>query len=123
MAPPNNPLTGSIDVLGEPGAVAADLDPAHRERHRRRAVVEGVVVEVTITPVTQCPHFRALLKVPRVDSAVPCSLELLWNGQRTVPGVIAGTKLRCLGVVSFPDRIPTMYNPRYEIITPKKVQR
>ena len=123
MAPVNNPLTGAIDVLGEPEAVSEDLDPAHRERHRRRAVVEGRVVEVTIAPVTQQPQFRALLKVPRPDSAVPCALELLWSGQHTVPGVSAGTRLRCLGVICFPDGIPTMHNPRYEIITPKKAAR
>ncbi|RKQ36284.1 hypothetical protein [Kocuria tytonis] len=119
----NNPVTGAIDVRCGPEAAARDLTPARSDRPRRRAVVEGVVVEVTIAPVTAPPHFRALLKVPRGEGSVPCALELLWHGQRTVPGVSAGTRLRCLAVVCHPDGVPTMYNPRYEIITPKKVGR
>ena len=119
----NNPLTGAIDVMGEPAAAPPDLTTSTADRPRRRAVVEGVVVEVTIAPVTAAPHFRALLQVPRADSAVPCAVELLWHGQRTVPGVAAGTRLRCLAVVCYPDGVPTMYNPRYEIVTPKKVGR
>ncbi|MBK4120621.1 hypothetical protein ACUW97_001551 [Kocuria rhizophila] len=119
----NNPLTGAIDVMAEPEATNSDLTPPRGERPRRRAVVEGTVVEVTLAPATTAPHFRALLKVPRPGSALPCGVELLWHGQRTVPGVAAGTRLRCLAVVCFPDGVPTMYNPRYEIVTPKKVGR
>ncbi|RLY95064.1 hypothetical protein CWC38_08245 [Kocuria tytonicola] len=119
----NNPLTGAIDVMGGPEAAERDLTPSTADRPRRRAVVEGVVVEVTIAPVTSPPRFRALLKVPRPGSAVPCAVELLWHGQRTVPGVAAGTRLRCLAVLCHPDGVPTMYNPRYEIVTPKKVWR
>lgn len=118
----NNPLTGAIDVVAEPEAHAADLTPEHRARQRRRAVVEGVVVEVTIAPVTAPPCYRALLRVTN-PGAEPCTLELLWHGQHVVPGVTAGTRLRCLAVVCFPDGVATMYNPRYEIITPKKAVR
>ena len=119
----NNPLTGAIDVMAGPPAAPLDLTVSTAERPRRRAVVEGVVAEVTLAPVTEAPHFRALLKVPRTNGAVPCGVELLWHGQRTVPGVVAGTRLRCLAVVCHPDGVPTMYNPRYEIVTPKKVGR
>ena len=121
--PVNNPLTGAIDVRSEPEAGEHELTPGTGERCRRRAVVEGVVAEVTVAPATAPPHFRALLKAPRPGSAVPCGVELRWHGQRTVPGVAAGTRLRCLAVVCFPDGVPTMYNPRYEIVTPKRAAR
>ena len=71
--PVNNPLTGAIDVRSEPEAGEHELTPGTGERCRRRAVVEGVVVEVTVAPATAPPHFRALLKVPRPGSAVPTS--------------------------------------------------
>ena len=54
--------------------------------------------------------------------AAPRPLRLVWHGQRTVPGVTAGTRLRCVGVVSFRDGRPSMFNPRYEIIA-KQVSR
>lgn len=41
---------------------------------------------------------------------------LVWHGQRSVPGVVAGTELRCNGMLSTQARPATMYNPRYEIV-------
>ena len=43
-------------------------------------------------------------------------LRLVWIGRRRVPGIVAGTRLRVEGMVSLRDGLPTMYNPRYEII-------
>ena len=41
---------------------------------------------------------------------------LKWQGQRMVPGVLAGALLRCSGVVSVRAHQPVIYNPRYEIV-------
>lgn len=119
-------VTGAIDVIGERGGAARDLDPAASSQ-RRRVMVEGEVTEVTFSPATQAPRYRAVLHVhsrsghrsAREDSYV----ALVWHGQRSVPGIMAGTRLRCVAVVSFTDSVPTMYNPRYEIITPKRNSR
>lgn len=119
-------MTGAIDVVGERGAAAQDLDPAASSR-RRRVMVEGEITEVTFSPATEAPKYRAVLHVQnppggqrdREDSYV----TLFWHGQRSVPGVMAGARLRCVAVVSFTDSVPTMYNPRYEIITPKRISR
>ena len=119
----NNPLTGCIDVRAGGAAAQGTLAASRAGGPRRRAVVEGVVVEVTLAPATAPPRFRALLRTPRAGDPLSGGVELLWHGQRTVPGVAAGTRLRCLAVVCFPDGVPTMYNPRYEIVTPKKVGR
>ena len=90
-------------------------------------MVEGEITEVTFSPATEAPKYRAVLHVQnppggqrdREDSYV----TLFWHGQRSVPGVMAGARLRCVAVVSFTDSVPTMYNPRYEIITPKRISR
>jgi hypothetical protein len=88
----------------------------------------GLVEEVTVPPVTGVQNYSALL-APDCSPAVgedgraePRPLRLVWQGQRSVPGVTAGTRLRCVGVVSFRDGRPTMFNPRYEIIA-KQVSR
>ncbi|WP_016996417.1 hypothetical protein [Kocuria atrinae] len=119
-------VTGAIDVVSECGVAARDLDPAASSQ-RRRVMVEGVVTEVTFSPATEAPRYQAVLHVQNRSGHEPgrgdSYVKLLWHGQRSVPGVMAGTKLRCVAVVSFTDSVPTMYNPRYEIITPKRINR
>jgi len=121
--------TGAIDVITEDPVCAGDLDPATAARGgRRRVMATGLVEEVTVPPVTGVQSYCALL-VPDCSPALgedgrpePRPLRLVWQGQRSVPGVTAGTRLRCVGVVSFRDGRPTMFNPRYEIIA-KQVGR
>ena len=127
------PGTGAIDVVAEAPVRAGDLDPSTAAGGRRRVMASGLVVEVTVPPVTGAQNFTALL-VPdgpqaegeqtegEQDPAAARPLRLVWHGQRSVPGVTAGTRLRCVGVVSFRDGRPSMFNPRYEIIA-KQVSR
>lgn len=88
----------------------------------------GLVVEITVPPVTGVQNYTALLVPeyadgPGADGAAEARpIRLVWQGRRGVPGVTAGTRLRCVGVVSFRDGRPTMFNPRYEIIA-KQVNR
>ncbi|MEX5294840.1 hypothetical protein QYM41_06130 [Kocuria sp. CPCC 205268] len=122
------PGTGAIDVVAEEPVCAGDLDPATAAGGRRRVLASGLVVEVTVPPVTGAQNFTALLvpDSPPTEAgqgaAAPRPLRLVWHGQRSVPGVTAGTRLRCAGVVSFRDGRPSMFNPRYEIIA-KQVSR
>ena len=87
--------------------------------------MEGVVTEVTFPPVTDAPRYRAVLSVqgPWAAGCRDAAVELLWHGQRSVPGIMAGTRLRCLAMVCFPDGVATMHNPRYEIIAPRRAGR
>ena len=120
--------TGAIDVVVEAPVRAGDLDPASTAAGRRRVMATGLVVEVTVPPVTGAQNYTALLAPecpwdgPGQAPDGPRPLLLVWQGQRSVPGVDAGTRLRCVGVVSFRDGRPTMFNPRYEIIA-KQVDR
>lgn len=116
------PGTGAIDVVAEAPVRAGDLDPSTAAGGRRRVMATGLVAEVTVPPVTGAQNYTALL-VPDCahapgdeEQAGPRPLRLVWHGQRTVPGVTAGTRLRCVGVVSFRDGRPSMFDPRYEII-------
>lgn len=43
-------------------------------------------------------------------------VRLVWNGQRRIPGIDPGVDLAFEGMVSLVDGIPTIYNPRYEIV-------
>ncbi len=81
---------------------------------RGRIKAHGVIVRITITPVTGPPSFEALA---RIDwNGTHEDVRIVWMGQRRVPGVEAGVALRFEGMLSLVGGIPTVYNPRYEII-------
>ncbi|MET3142231.1 MULTISPECIES: hypothetical protein [unclassified Arthrobacter] len=44
-------------------------------------------------------------------------LRVVWLGRRRVPGIAAGTELRLEGMLSQSHGLPTMFNPRYEILS------
>ncbi|MHA7305906.1 single stranded DNA-binding domain-containing protein [Arthrobacter sp. TMN-49] len=87
---------------------------------RGRASCSGVVDAVTILPASTSPAYTAIVtdsESHRMDpSAGNHRLRLVWIGRRRVPGIVAGTRLRVEGMVSQREGLPTMYNPRYEII-------
>lgn len=87
---------------------------------RGRASCEGAVQAVTILPASMAPQYSAVLddnETPYAGGAAHRhQLRLVWIGRRRVPGIVAGTRLRVEGMVSQRDGLPTMYNPRYEII-------
>ena len=98
-----------------PGLTAISELPA-----RGRAVCTGIIDAVTILPASMVPAYTAIVtdRETRRSSAAGINhrLRLVWTGRRRVPGIVAGTRLRVEGMVSLRDGLPTMYNPRYEII-------
>jgi len=59
----------------------------------------------------------------RQRPAVPKDrLRVVWLGRRRIPGIDAGTELRLQGMVTVRDGLPTMFNPRYEIVTRQEEQ-
>ncbi len=87
---------------------------------RGRAVCTGVVDAVTIQPESVAPAYTAILtdrEFHRIaNDGGNHRLRLVWIGRRRMPGILAGTRLRVEGMVALRDGLPTMYNPRYEII-------
>ncbi|WP_394940997.1 hypothetical protein [Psychromicrobium sp. YIM B11713] len=102
---------------------------------RGRALGRGYIESITILPVNQAPEFAAIItdadkyagrnrraKPAAAESGAEAAgegksrLRLIWLGRRQVPGIEAGTELRFEGMVAQRDGLPTIFNPRYEII-------
>jgi hypothetical protein len=77
---------------------------------------------VTYVPTNQTAEFSAI--VSNADSrhrgaaaGRPARLRVVWLGRRRVPGVDAGTEVRLEGMLATVQGMPTMFNPRYEILS------
>ncbi|WHF23631.1 hypothetical protein QJS66_04840 [Kocuria rhizophila] len=87
-----------------------------------RAVVEGVVVEVTVAPAT-APALPRPAEGAASGSAVPCGVELLWHGRAPVPGSCRRHQAALPRGRVLPGRGSGHVSPRYEIVTPKRAAR
>lgn len=87
---------------------------------RGRVVLSGYVDAITIQPGTSAPAFTAIVSdrpaPPGGRRSPAVQVRLIWLGQRRVPGIFAGSRLRCEGMVAQVDGIATIHNPRYEIL-------
>jgi len=87
---------------------------------RGRVASSGYVEAITILPADQAPKFTAVVTDPEPDrdrAATPARLRLVWLGQHRVPGIEAGIRLGFEGMVFPVDGMPTICNPRYEILS------
>lgn len=107
--------------LGRPEATGAERCSALGHLPLRgRVQARGYVEQIRIQPATQAPVFTAGI----VDAPAPpggrrtqaARIRLVWSGQRRVPGIEAGTRLRFEGMIAPVDGVPTIFNPRYEIL-------
>ncbi len=135
-APRKNPTT-SVSVRGLPD--------------RGRVLCHGFIEAVTYAPASQVAAFTAIVvdhnpppaKARRTGTAagagpaIPATpagsrrerpgvakdrLRVIWLGRRRIPGVDAGSELRLEGMVTVRDGLPTMFNPRYEILSRQEEQ-
>lgn len=81
---------------------------------RGRITVQGSVERVTLAPALGSPAFEVLVRIDWYGARQ--DVRVIWMGQRRVPGIEAGIGLRFEGMVTRVDGVPTVYNPRYEII-------
>lgn len=116
-------LTTSIPAVAPEHLRPEDLTQTG-DGGRRKVRASGVVAEVAIAPVQECAQFSAVLisRDPDDHAAQPLAVRLVWQGQRSVPGVGVGVALDCVGLLCQRAGEPTIFNPRYEIVA-KKVQR
>lgn len=101
---------------------------------RGRAVCHGFVDSVTYVPASDIAVFTVVVKdrdfplkkdtrgkgddgALRPASARSGRLRVTWLGRRRVPGIVAGVELRLEGMLTLRDGQPTMFNPRYEILS------
>ncbi|MBE0009542.1 MULTISPECIES: OB-fold nucleic acid binding domain-containing protein [unclassified Arthrobacter] len=101
---------------------------------RGRARARGYISRITVLPRSSAPQFAAVVSddappvttgSDRRDSVarLRAQVRLVWIGQRRVPGIEAGTQIAFEGMVSPVDGMPTIYNPRYEIIGRPEAQQ
>lgn len=126
-------LTNQQNRHRKTGSSAAPKSPTLADRSR--AAFRGVIDSITVPPSSAPPSFSAIV-LRQPDPAGPLQrgqtrrpdsgrrristagrLQLIWIGQRQIPGIAAGTALKLEGMVSVVEGMPTIYNPRYEIIS------
>ncbi|MHA7289468.1 single stranded DNA-binding domain-containing protein [Arthrobacter sp. MDT3-24] len=98
--------------------------PVNRLPERGRVVCQGHIESVTYMPADRNAAFTAIVSDPdiRETGAKPAQgtggrLRVVWLGRRRVPGIEAGTVVRLEGMLSQSQGLPTMFNPRYEILS------
>ncbi|MEE6281152.1 OB-fold nucleic acid binding domain-containing protein [Georgenia sunbinii] len=88
-----------------------DLTTAATARPRHRVTVSGAVAAVTYPAAGSPPSL-----VARLYDATG-SIDLVWLGRRTVPGVAPGRRLRAEGMVSAGRHRPVIFNPVYQLFS------
>ena len=92
---------------------------------RGRVDWTGFIESVTYQPASEQAHFSAIVvdRIAHRGDTVPLTrLRVIWLGRRKVPGIEPGTVLRLEGMVMLRDGMPTMFNPRYEILSRQEHQ-
>ena len=85
----------------------------------------GFIESVTFLPTNESPAFTAIVTDPEEQRAwqrAPLRarekrLRVVWLGRRRVPGIEAGTEVRVEGMLAQSHGLPTIFNPRYEIMS------
>ena len=95
-------LTQEADALGT--TRISDVDD------RRMAEVSGVIRSLTLPPATKVPTLVADL----YDGTG--SMSLVWLGRREIRGIVPGVRMRVQGRVTYRKGVPTMFNPRYDLL-------
>jgi hypothetical protein len=130
-----------------PGRKPAAAVPVRGLPERGRVLCRGFIESVTYAPASETAAFTAIVTdhdspqpvrartqaLAAVDAVPPGSrrrstpvaadrLRVIWLGRRRIPGVQAGLELRLEGMVTVRDGLPTMFNPRYEILSRQEEQ-
>lgn len=90
---------------------------------RGRVTCQGHIDSVTFVPADRTAEFSAI--VSEDDAARPAApgqgrpprLRVVWLGRRRVPGIEAGAEIRVEGMLARGKDMPTIFNPRYEILS------
>ncbi|WP_258805644.1 hypothetical protein [Pseudarthrobacter sp. NS4] len=108
-------------VPGEGPRGDAHTIPLSQLPPKGRVLCQGRIESVTYVPADRTAAFSAIVSdsEPGRTGATPgrrARLRVVWLGRRRVPGIEAGTELRLEGMLSRSEGLPTMFNPRYEIL-------
>lgn len=99
------------------------ITPLDQLPDRGRVLCQGHIESVTFVPADRTAEFSAIVSE---DDAVrpagpqkgrPPRLRVVWLGRRRVPGIEAGAEIRVEGMLARGKDMPTIFNPRYEILS------
>jgi hypothetical protein len=110
------------DAAGKGSAVPLSIGELPQ---RGRALCRGFIESVTYAPASQVATFTAIVvdhenapaRARPTRNGSPGRLRVIWLGRRRIPGIAVGTELRLEGMVTVRTGLPTMFNPRYEILS------
>lgn len=112
-SPHGNPVHGSGGVT-----------PLGQLPDKGRVMCQGHIESVTFVPADRTPEFSAILseddaerRAPGPKRGRPPRLRVVWLGRRRVPGIEAGVQIRVEGTLARGLDMPTIFNPRYEILS------
>lgn len=108
-----------------PGGATPDgtrITPLSQLPAKGRVLCQGRIESITFVPADRSAAFSAIVsdaEPGRHNTAAGrrARLRVVWLGRRRVPGIEAGTALRLEGMLSRSEGLPTMFNPRYEILS------
>ena len=112
--------------MADAAAKGSAVPLAIRELPQRgRVLCRGFIEAVTYAPAGQVATFTALVvdhenaraRARPTRNGPAGRLRVVWLGRRRIPGIDAGTELRLEGMVTVRTGLPTMFNPRYEILS------
>jgi hypothetical protein len=79
---------------------------------------------VTFVPADRTAEFSAIVSETGTGRPgagpgrnKPARLRIVWLGRRRVPGIEAGAEIRVEGMLARGKDMPTIFNPRYEIMS------
>ena len=112
-SPHNNPVHAS-----------GRITPLEQLPDKGRVMCQGHIESVTFVPADRTPEFSVILSqddaerpAPGPKRGRPPRLRVVWVGRRRVPGIEAGARIRVEGMLARGEDMPTIFNPRYEILS------
>lgn len=92
-----------------------DIDDAGATRASQCRTGQQVHLQGTLRMVSVQPRQSTRTLVAELYDGTG-SIELVWLGRRTIPGITAGRAIRAAGRITLRDGVKAIYNPRYDLL-------
>ncbi|MEE9095656.1 hypothetical protein [Pseudarthrobacter phenanthrenivorans] len=125
---PKSPKSAESPHRGTPKPAGA-VTPLGHLPDKGRVLCQGHIESVTFVPPDRTPEFSAILTEDDAERPAsgparrrPARLRVIWLGRRRVQGIEAGAQIRVEGMLARGKDMPTLFNPRYEILSSQEHQ-
>ena len=120
---PKSPRSAEPPLEG-PALAPGGVTPLDQLPDKGRVLCQGHIESVTFVPADRTAEFSAIVseddagrRAPGAVRVRPPRLRIVWLGRRRVPGIEAGAQIRVEGTLARGKDMPTIFNPRYEILS------